>query len=138
MPELSADPAFATNPKRIENRETLLPKIRELFRARTTDDWIASLEQAGVPCGPINTLDRVFADPKTRARDMAIDMPHPQAGAVGLVAAPAKLSETPIDYRRPPPIRGEHTDEVLRDVMKMSDEEIARLRAGGIIESRKS
>jgi crotonobetainyl-CoA:carnitine CoA-transferase CaiB-like acyl-CoA transferase len=138
VPELSADPAFATNPKRIENRETLLPKIRELFRARTTDDWIASLEQAGVPCGPINTLDRVFADPQTRARGMAIDMPHPQAGAVGLVAAPAKLSETPIDYRRPPPIRGEHTDEVLRDVMKMSDEEIARLRADGIIESRKS
>ncbi|MEK9645322.1 MAG: CaiB/BaiF CoA-transferase family protein [Alphaproteobacteria bacterium] len=138
VPELAADPAFATNPKRIENREALLPKIRELFRARTTDDWIASLEQVGVPCGPINTLDRVFADPQTRERGVAIDMPHPQAGAVGLVAAPAKLSETPIDYRRPPPIRGEHTDEVLRDVMKMSDEEIARLRADGIIELGKS
>lgn len=138
VPELAADPAFATNPKRIENRETLLPRIRELFKARATDDWIASLERAGVPCGPINTLSRVFDDPQTKARRMAIDMPHPQAGSVGLVAAPAKLSETPIDYRRPPPIRGEHTDEVLRDVMKMSDQEIARLRADGIIESRES
>ncbi len=138
VPELAADPAFATNPKRIENRETLLPRIRELFKERATDDWIASLERAGVPCGPINTLSRVFDDPQTKARRMAIDMPHPQAGSVGLVAAPAKLSETPIDYRRPPPIRGEHTDEVLRDVMKMSDQEIARLRADGIIESRES
>ena len=134
VPEFAADPDYATNPKRIENRKRLIPQIRDLFAARSTDDWIESLEKAGVPCGPINTLSRVFDDPQTKARGMAIEMPHPQAGSVGLVAAPAKLSETPVSYRRAPPVRGEHTTEVLRDVCGLRDEEIARLRADGIIE----
>lgn len=132
VPALATDPAYATNPKRIENRKELLPKIRDIFRQRKTDDWVALLEEAGVPCGPINTLERVFDDPQAQARGMAIEMPHPQAGKVGLVAAPAKLSETPVSYRRAPPTCGEHTTEVLRDLLGMTDTEIERLEADGI------
>lgn len=132
VPELGTDPRFATNPKRIENREDLIPRIRALFKTRPTDDWIAALEEAGVPCDPINTLSRVFADPQTQARGMAIEMPHPQAGKVGLVASPAKLSETPVTYRRPPPVCGEHTTEILRDVLGLSPGEIDRLHGDGI------
>ena len=87
-----------------------------------------------MPCGPINTLDRVFDDPHAKARGMAIEMPHPQAGSVNLVAAPAKMSETPVTYRRPPPVRGEHTVEVLRDMLGLTDGEIARLRNDGVAE----
>lgn len=134
-PELAADERYATNPKRIENRGSLIPKIRQIFHARTTDYWIATLEEAGVPCGPINTVSRVFADPQAIARGMAIEMPHPQAGKVGLVAAPAKLSETPLTYRRPPPLCGEHTTEVLRDILGLTSSEIRRLHADGIAET---
>lgn len=132
VPDLATDPAFATNPMRIENRDDLLPKIRDIFRQRTTDDWVGSLEEAGVPCGPINTLERVFDDPQAKARGMAIEMPHPQAGKVGLVAAPAKMSETPVSYRRPPPLCGEHTTDVLRDLLGMTQAEIDRLESDGV------
>ena len=134
-PEYAADPMFATNPARIRNRAELLPLIRGIFRNRTTDEWVALLEEAGVPCGPINTVSRVFDDPQTVARKMAIEMPHPQAGKVGLVAAPAKMSETPLSYRRPPPVCGEHTTEVLRDVLGLSATDIARLESDGITQS---
>ena len=134
VPELAENPDFSTNPARIRNREALLPQIRDLLKARTTDDWIATLEQAGVPCGPINTLSRVFDDPHVKARGMAVEMPHPQSGSVKLVAAPAKMSQTPVTYRRPPPVRGEHTVEVLRDLLGLQDDEIARLRTDGIAE----
>ena len=134
IPDLAANPDFATNPARIRNRKTLLPQIRDILRTRTADDWIATLEQAGVPCGPINTLSRVFDDPHVRDRGMAIEMPHPQSGTVKLVASPAKMSETPVTYRRPPPVRGQHTSEVLRDLLGLADEEISRLRQDGIAE----
>ena len=134
-PEYAADPMFATNPARIRNRAELLPLIRGIFRNRTTDEWVALLEEAGVPCGPINTVSRVFDDPQTVARKMAIEMPHPQAGKVGLVAAPAKMSGTPLSYRRPPPVCGEHTTEILRDVLGLSANEIARLEQDGITQS---
>ena len=130
--ELAADERYATNPKRIENRGSLIPKIRQIFHDHKTDYWVETLEAAGVPCGPINTVSRVFADPQAIARGMAIEMPHPQAGKVGLVAAPAKLSETPLTYRRPPPLCGEHTTEVLRDILGLSAGEIRRLHADGI------
>lgn len=134
LPELAASPDFATNPLRIRNREALLPRIRDTFRSRSTDDWVTALEDAGVPCGPINTLDRVFDDPHVVAREMAIEMPHAEAEPVKLVAAPAKMSETPVSYRRPPPVRGEHTVEVLRDLLGMRPEDIARLRSDGVAE----
>ena len=133
-PELATTQDYATNPLRIRNRDRLLPVIRELFAKRTTDEWVQALEDAGVPCGPINTLNRVFDDPHVQERGIEIEMPHPQSGTVKLVAAPAKMSETPVTYRRPPPVRGEHTGEVLRDVLGMKDSEITRLNADGIAE----
>ena len=134
-PELAADERFATNSDRIRNRGTLLPMLRDVFAGRTTGDWVAALEAVGVPCGPINTLDRVFADPQIRHRAMVVEMDSPAAsdGTVRLVANPARLSRTPLSYRRPPPPLGAHTDEVLSELLGADDAELARLRRSGAI-----
>ncbi len=134
-PELPRDPRFATNPLRIENRAELEPVLRDILAARTTDDWVAALEDAGVPCGPINTLDRVFADPHVAARGSAIEMPHPLSatGTIGLAASPAKLSETPLSYRVPPPTLGQHTDAVLGELLDLDGPALAALRDDGVI-----
>ncbi|MAP30393.1 MAG: CoA transferase [Pseudomonas sp.] len=114
-PEWSADARFATNSARVANRAELVPLIRQVTVFRTTAEWIATLEQAGVPCGPINGLAQVFADPQVQARGTRVRMAHPLAGEVDLVANPIRLSRTPVDYRRPPPLLGEHNTEVLAD-----------------------
>jgi crotonobetainyl-CoA:carnitine CoA-transferase CaiB-like acyl-CoA transferase len=135
-PDLADDPRFATNSLRIKNRETLEPMLDDIFATRTTDDWITLLELAGVPCGPINTIDRVFNDPQVASRGMAIDMDHPLSGSgkVALAANPAKLSETPLTYRRAPPTLGQHTDEVLSEMLDMTDADLEKLRKYGTIE----
>src|SRR3546814_94059 len=122
--ELAADPRFATNSLRIVNREALIPLMLPYMAQRTTDAWIAALEAAGVPCGPVNTIDRVFEDPQVKARGMRIELPHPLAdsGTVPLIANPVKFSGTPIDYRHAPPTLGrseEHTSE-LQSLMRIS------------------
>lgn len=114
-PEWATDPRFASNSARVASRAELIPLIRQVTVFRTTAEWIAALEQAGVPCGPINDLDQVFADPQVQARGTRIRMAHPLAGEVDLVANPIRLSRTPVDYRRPPPLLGEHNREVLAD-----------------------
>ena len=114
-PEWSADARFATNSARVANRAELVPLIRQVTVFRTTAEWIAALELAGVPCGPINDLAQVFADPQVQARGTRIRMAHPLSGEVDLVANPIRLSRTPVDYRRPPPLLGEHNSEVLTD-----------------------
>ncbi|MEE2970235.1 MAG: CoA transferase [Pseudomonadota bacterium] len=135
-PDLAEDPRFATNTLRIENREAIKPILDGIFATRATDDWITLLELAGVPCGPINTIDRVFNDPQVASRGMAIDMDHPLAGSgkVTLAANPAKLSETPLAYHRAPPTLGQHTDEVLAEMLDMTDGELKNLRMDGTIE----
>nr|MCU0869207.1 CoA transferase [Burkholderiales bacterium] len=132
-PELATDPRYATNPARVEHRDTLVPLLATRFRQRTLTDWIDALEAAGVPCGPINTLDRTFAEPQAVARGLKVRMPHPTAGAVDLIASPIRLSATPVAYRRAPPLLGEHTDEVLRDVLGLDPARVAALRATGAI-----
>jgi crotonobetainyl-CoA:carnitine CoA-transferase CaiB-like acyl-CoA transferase len=114
-PEWATDARFATNSARVANRDELIPLIRQVTVFRTTAEWIAALEQAGVPCGPINDLAQVFTDPQVQARGTRIRMAHPLAGEVDLVANPIRLSRTPVDYRRPPPLLGEHNTEVLAD-----------------------
>jgi len=114
-PEWAADARFATNSARVANRAELVPLIRQVTVFRTTAEWIAALEQTGVPCGPINDLAQVFADPQVQARGTRIRMAHPLAGEVDLVANPIRLSRSPVDYRRPPPLLGEHNLEVLAD-----------------------
>ena len=130
--ELAADPRFATNAARVRHRETLVPLLEPLLRARARADWLAALEAAGVPCGPINDLGEVFADEQVRARGMVASVEHPQAGAIDLVASPIKLSATPARVRQAPPLLGQHTDEVLREI-GLDDAEIASLRARGVV-----
>jgi len=132
-PDLPADPRFATNDARVRQRDTLVPLLAAIIVKRARDDWVSSLEAAGVPCGPINNLDQVFADPQVRHRGMKIEMPHPCAGTVPLVASPMRLSETPVEYRRAPPLLGQDTDEVLARLLGMDDAKIAALRKHKLI-----
>lgn len=131
-PELPRDPRFARNADRVRHRATLVPMLAELMRERRRADWLDALEEAKVPCGPINDLAEVFADPQVQAREMTIEMPHPLAEKVRLVASPIKFAETPVRYRSPPPLLGQHTDEVLAE-LGFSDDEIHALHAGGTI-----
>ncbi|MES2688657.1 MAG: CaiB/BaiF CoA-transferase family protein [Pseudomonadota bacterium] len=112
-PEWSSDERFASNAQRVANRAALVPLLRQATVMRTSADWIAALEAAGVPCGPINRIDEVFADPQVVARGLQIKLPHALAGSVPLVANPIRLSGSPVAYQRPPPLLGEHTAEVL-------------------------
>lgn len=131
-PELAADARFATNRARVENRAELIPLLNEITATRTTTEWIAQLEARAVPCGPINGLAEVFADPQVQARGLAVKMPHPEAGEVPLVASPIRLSKTPVEYRRAPPLVGEHTDEILAD-LGVDAAGIAGLRERGVV-----
>ena len=131
--ELASDPRFATNPLRVQNRAALVPLLEQMVKRRTKGEWIASLEAVGVPCGPINDIGEVFANPQVIARGVAIDVPHPSAGKVTLVRSPMKLSGTPVSTGKPPPLLGQHTDEVLREVLGRSDDDIAALRAKGVL-----
>jgi crotonobetainyl-CoA:carnitine CoA-transferase CaiB-like acyl-CoA transferase len=132
-PELAHDERFATNPLRVQNRDALVPLLAEMVKEKRRDDWIALLEAAGVPCGPINELDEVFADEQVRARELEIALPHPEAGEVKLVRSPMKLSVTPATSAMAPPLLGQHTEEVLREVLGKSGDEIAALRARQVV-----
>jgi crotonobetainyl-CoA:carnitine CoA-transferase CaiB-like acyl-CoA transferase len=132
-PELAADPRFATNGKRVENRVELTRLLGEVFRQRTKKEWVELLEAAGVPNGPINDLAQVFEEPQVKARGVRIEVPHPVAGTLPMVASPMRFSETPLEHRTPPPLLGEHTEAVLRDLLGKSDGEIARLRESGVL-----
>lgn len=132
-PDLGADPRFATNPLRVQNRDVLVPLLAEMVKTRSRDEWISQLEEVGVPCGPINDLADVFDNPQVKAREVAIEMDHPAAGKVKLVRSPMKMSATPAMADLPPPLLGQHTDEVLRDLLGRNDAEIAALRGKGVI-----
>jgi crotonobetainyl-CoA:carnitine CoA-transferase CaiB-like acyl-CoA transferase len=131
-PELAADPRFARNADRVRHRAVLVPLLEEIVRARPKQQWLSALEAAKVPCGAINDLAEVFADPQVQARGMTVPMPHPLADTLRVVASPMKLSDTPVQYRRAPPLLGEHTDEVLAE-LGWSDAERAELRRQDIL-----
>ncbi len=131
--ELATDPRFATNGKRVENRGVLTATLDAVFAKRTTKEWVAALDGAGVPNGPINDLKQVFEEPQVIARGMRIEVAHPTAGKVPMVASPMRFSATPITYETPPPTLGQHTAEVLAKRLSMSAEEIERLKRDGIV-----
>lgn len=118
-PEWATDARYASNPQRVANRSELIRMLRQTTIMRSTAEWIAALEEASVPCGPINRIDQVFADPHVQARGMQISLPHPKAGQVPLVASPMRLSASPVGYRLPPPGLGEHTRQVLAEWLNM-------------------
>ncbi|MGH8741091.1 MAG: CaiB/BaiF CoA transferase family protein, partial [Burkholderiales bacterium] len=130
---LAEDPRFATNGKRVENRAELTRLLSEVFARRSTREWVELLEAAGVPNGPINDLAQVFAEPQVQARAVRIELEHARAGRLPMVASPMRFSATPLDYRRAPPLLGEHTEEVLRGLLGKSAAQLAELRAAGVI-----
>ena len=130
---LLADPRFATNPIRVQNRQLVTDTLTPVMKSKTTAEWIDALEALKIGCGPINTLEQVFADPHVQAREMVVEMAHGSGETVKVIANPVKLSATPPSYRSPPPVLGEHTEEVLASVLKMSASDIAALREKGIL-----
>jgi crotonobetainyl-CoA:carnitine CoA-transferase CaiB-like acyl-CoA transferase len=130
--EVAADERFARNAGRVRSRDTLVPLLADKFRQRKRADWLAALEAAKVPCGPINDLADVFADPQVLARGMVAQVVHPHSDGLQLVASPMKLSATPVHVRRPPPLLGQHTEEVLAEIGVDADEQ-RRLRALAVI-----
>ncbi len=135
IPALADDSRFATNAARVRNRDQLVAIIADVSRRETTQYWIEGLERAGVPCGPVNTVDQVFADPQIDHRGMKISMAYPgaQDGAVPLISSPLKLSATTVTYRLPPPRLGQHTDEVLEELVGVDADERNALREAGVI-----
>ena len=131
--ELASDPRFSTNGKRVENRAALDAIIGPIIEKRTTREWVGALEAAGVPNGPINTLEEVFREPQAVARGLRLELPHPAAGRVSLVRSPMRFSQTPVQHGVPPPLLGQHTDEVLRGLLGYGEQEIAALRAASAI-----
>ena len=112
---LAGDPLFGTNASRVQHREELLALLKPIFLTRTAGEWLSMLEAAGIPCGPINTLDKVFSMSQVEAREMVIHMGHPKIGDLKLVGSPLKFSDTPVDYKLPPPGLGGNTEEILKE-----------------------
>ena len=133
IPELGVNPLFARNRDRVNHRAQLVPILEAVMRTRTKADWLAALEAAKVPCGAINNLAEVFADPQVNARHMVTTWDHPVKSGLELVASPIKLSATPVRSDLPPPLLGQHTTDVLRSVLGYSDETLARLQHQSVI-----
>jgi crotonobetainyl-CoA:carnitine CoA-transferase CaiB-like acyl-CoA transferase len=131
-PDLATDPRFVRNADRVRNRSILVPLLAAEMKRRPRQDWLSALEQAKVPCGPINDLSEVFADPHVQARQMTVEMSHPLAGPMRLVASPMKLSATPVQYRLAPPLLGADTEVVLAE-FGLTPDEIAALHKSGAI-----
>jgi crotonobetainyl-CoA:carnitine CoA-transferase CaiB-like acyl-CoA transferase len=133
MPGLANEPCFVHNAARVRNRDTLTQLLQTVFSRGTVKEWVDRLVAAGIPCAPVNDIAAVFDDPQVRERQMRMEVDHPEAGRLGLVASPLRLSASPVTYRLPPPLLGQHTDEVLKEILGMAPAEVAALRAAGVI-----
>lgn len=114
--DLANDERFAKNSARVQNREELIGLLKSIFLMRPVSEWLSALDEAEIPCGPINTFEQVFSMPQVQEREMLVKMDHPTIGELPLVGSPLKFSDTPVQYRLPPPLMGEHTEEVLREL----------------------
>lgn len=133
MPELADDPRYDTNAKRVERREEMVRLIEERLSARARDEWLPLFAEAGLPCGPINNIGQVFGDPQVFHRGIVQEVDHPTAGRVKLVGPPVKFSDTPAQIQAPPPLLGEHTEEVLTKLLGYTVEDVSQLRADGVV-----
>ncbi|MGZ8154269.1 MAG: CaiB/BaiF CoA transferase family protein [Burkholderiales bacterium] len=131
--DLARDARFETNAGRVENRDAITALLTDIFAKRTTREWVKGLEAAGVPNGPINNIRQVFEEPQAIARGLRFELPHPTAGSVPLVASPMRFSATPVEQKQAPPILGENTEEILREVLGLDAGAIAELRAARIV-----
>lgn len=131
-PDWVGDARFAKNADRVRNRELLVPEITALIKTRPRNSWLAALEAAKVPCGAINNLAEAFADPQAQAREMTVAMAHPLSEQLRLVASPMRLSATPVSYRRPPPLLGQHSQDILAEA-GLDEARIAALRSAGVL-----
>ena len=132
-PQLAADEKFRRNSDRVRNRERLLPLIVDIMLERGSDQWLEALNASGIPCGPINNIDQDFDDAQVRHRKMQIELEHPAAGKVAAVACPVKLSQTPPEYNRAPPLLGQDTDSVLTELLGLDPAALTDLRQTGVI-----
>ena len=130
---LADNPLYCENPLRVKHREQLVPLLEAMTKKKTKSEWIALLEKASVPCGPINNFQEVFENEQVKARDIQINVPHPTAGTMKLVASPMRLSKTPVEVRMAPPLLGQHTEEILREKLGLSAQDIDLLRQNGSI-----
>ncbi|MDB5967055.1 MAG: L-carnitine dehydratase/bile acid-inducible protein, partial [Polaromonas sp.] len=133
VPELASDGRFKTNPLRSANRTSLIPILAGIFKTRTVNDWYVAFDAVNVPSGPINGFAEVFADPQIKHREMLLRLPHAEAGSVPQVANPIKFSATPVEYKRGPPVLGQHTEELLRELLELDDGAIAELQRKHVI-----
>ena len=123
---------YKTDKDRAGNYLALAEELNEVFVKKTRDEWLSILEEAGVPCGPILNMQETFDHPQIQAREMAVEVDHPTAGRIRVLGLPPKFSETPGEIRRPSPLLGQHTDEILKEIGK-SGEDIERLRSEGVL-----
>ena len=132
-PDLAEDPRLARNVDRVRNRDVLIPILNGITATRPAADWIAALDDQAVPCGPINDLSEAFDQPQAQARGMKITLPHPVSGHVDLIGNPIRMSETPVDYGNAPPTLGQHTTEVLAELLGADDKQLSDWAASGVI-----
>ena len=132
-PELSSDERFNKNALRVQNRKVLEPMLKAVFAKKNTKEWVAILEAAGVPNGPINTIAQAFEEEQTIARGTRFELPHPKGGMAPLIASPMKFSATPLKHEVPPPTLGQHSDEILSGLLGYGKEKIAELKAAGAL-----
>jgi crotonobetainyl-CoA:carnitine CoA-transferase CaiB-like acyl-CoA transferase len=132
-PDLAENPRYGSNALRVQHRKELVLILAEEFKQKTRDEWMESLVAEGIPCGPINSMESLFNDPQVLHRRMVEVVDHPTIGKLKLVGIPVKYSEATPRIRRPPPLLGEHTEEILRETLGFSDAEIGRLRDQQIV-----
>jgi len=132
-PDLSADPRFSTNDARVTHRAELITRLQAIFETKPVTHWLSLLESIQIPCSSINTLDQVFATGQVRAREMLVHIEHPALGDLPLVGSPLKMSATPVAYRLPPPLKGQHSREILMDLLGYSELQVDEFRTLGVI-----
>jgi len=132
--DLASDERYIKNSDRVKNREKLIPQLIDIMHSKKSGEWLDQLNAQGIPCGPINSIDQVFANPQVRHRGMQFELQHPVAGKVASVANPIRFSETPVTYDKAPPMLGQHTEAVLSELLKLDPKQIKQLRAESVID----